>query len=116
MSAAYVIVAAAAALANGIAATLDAARSKWVLDNMTRLGVPHSQMLPLGALKLAGAAGLLLGIAVPAIGIAAAVGLVLFFIGAIATAIRARWYAHIPYPSGYLALAAASLVLGGTSV
>jgi hypothetical protein len=48
----------------------------------------------LGALKLAGAAGLLVGLAgLPAIGIAAATGLVLYFIGAVIAHLRAG----VPY-------------------
>jgi hypothetical protein len=116
MSTAYIIVAAVAALANLSAAAFDALRPRWLLANMTRLGVPHSQLLPLGVLKVAGAAGLLLGVAIPVIGIAAAIGLVVFFVGAIATAIRAHWYGHIPQPAAYLALAATSLVLGLASL
>jgi hypothetical protein len=34
-----------------------------------------------------------------------------FFVGAIVTAMRARWYAHISYPAIFLGLAVASLVL-----
>jgi DoxX-like family len=116
MSTAYIVVAAAAALANLCAATFDALRPRWLLDNMTRLGVPHSQVASLGLLKAAGAAGLVVGVAIPAIGIAAAIGLVLFFLGAIATALRARWYGHLPQPAGYLALATAALVLGLASL
>jgi DoxX-like family len=116
MSTAYIVIAAAAALANLAAATFDLLRPGWLLANMTRLGVPHSQLMPLGVLKVAGAAGLLAGIAVPVIGIAAAVGLVVFFLGAIATAARAHWYGHIPQPAAYLALAAAALVLGLASL
>lgn len=44
----------------------------------------------LGILKAAGALGLLVGIRVPLIGIAAAAGLVLFFVAAIITHLRAR--------------------------
>jgi hypothetical protein len=116
MSTAYFIVAAVAALANLIAATFDVMRPSWLLSNMTRLGVPHSQLAPLAVLKVAGAVGLIVGVAIPAIGIAAAIGLVLFFVGAIATAIRARWYGHLPQPLGYLALAGTTLVLGLASV
>jgi hypothetical protein len=109
---AYIAVTVVAALANFGAATLDASRAKWVLANMTRLGVPHSQLQLLGAIKVAGATGLLAGLGEPLIGYSAAAGLVLFFAGAIATAIHARWYAHIPYPAGFLLLAAGSLILG----
>lgn len=116
MSNAYTVVAAVTALANVLAATFDVFRPRWLLANMTRLGVPQSQLLPLGVLKLAGAAGLLVGLAIPLIGIAVATGLVLFFLGAIVTATRARWYAHLPHPCSHLVLAAASLVLGLTSI
>ena len=72
----------------------------------------HTQVTALGALKAAGAAGLLLGLlGVRFIGVAAAAGLVLFFIGAVAAHIRARVYHNIAFPGGYLGLAAASLVL-----
>lgn len=110
MFAAYVLVTVLAAIANGWAASNDFTRPAWVLDNMDRLGVPQSQLHTLGALKAAGAAGLLIGIAVPFVGVAAAVGLVLFFMGAIVTVVRARWWAHW-YPVMFLALAAGSLAL-----
>lgn len=42
-------------------------------------------------LKAAGAFGLLLGIGVPTIGLAASIGLVLLFVGAVATVMRAGW-------------------------
>ena len=107
---AYVIVTVLAAAANIYAAVIDFKRVDWVVANMTRLGVAD-RWLSLGALKAAGALGLLVGIAVPAIGIAAAAGIVLFFLGAIVTVLRARWYAHLPYPTAWLLLAAGSLVL-----
>ena len=67
-------------------------------------------------LKLAGAVGLLVGIAVPALGVAAAIGLVLFFIGAIVTHVRAQDYSSIPFPGSLLLLAVASLVFRMGSV
>jgi hypothetical protein len=112
MFTAYVIVTILAAAANTYAATNDFMRAEMVLASMNRLGVPESQLFLLGALKAAGAAGLLVGIGVPVIGLAAAVGLVLFFVGAIVTAVRAHWYTHIPQPAAFLMLASGSLVLG----
>lgn len=99
------------AVANAAAAVVDFARAPWVLANMSRAGVPESWLFPLGVAKGAAAVGLLVGIAVPAIGVAAAVGLVLYFVGAIVTALRARWPAHLPYPTAFLALAVGALVL-----
>ena len=64
----------------------------------------------LGTLKAAGAIGLLVGIAVPQIGIAAAVGLVLFFVAAIITHLRAHDYSF-GLAVVFLLLAVAALVL-----
>jgi hypothetical protein len=116
MFTAYIVIGALAAAANIYAATNDFMRADWVIDNMSRLGVPQSQLVPLGALKIAGGLGLLVGIAVPIVGVAAALGLILFFVGAIVTAVRARWYAHIAFPAAWLALAMASLVLRIASI
>ena len=57
-----------------------------------KVGVSESWITTLGILKAAGALGLLIGIAVPAIGIVAAAGLVLFFIAAIITHLRGHDY------------------------
>jgi hypothetical protein len=71
--------------------------------------VPRSWLPPLAILKGAGAAGLLLGLlGVRPLGIAAATGLVLFFIGALAAHVRARVFHNIAFPAGYFALARSS--------
>nr|WP_042178713.1 DoxX family protein [Kibdelosporangium sp. MJ126-NF4]CEL13361.1 integral membrane protein [Kibdelosporangium sp. MJ126-NF4]CTQ99051.1 integral membrane protein [Kibdelosporangium sp. MJ126-NF4] len=111
MHAAYVVVVALTAGANLVAAVGEFLRPRWLLDTMAECGVPHSWVFPLGSLKAAGAIGLLLGFAVPPIGLAAATGLVLYFVGATFTFVRARLYARIPYPAAYLLLATASLAL-----
>jgi DNA-binding transcriptional ArsR family regulator len=59
----------------------------------------------------AGALGVMIGIGVPLLGVAAATGLVLFFVVAIVVVTRARWYSHLPWPATYLFLAVASLAL-----
>ncbi|WP_411122588.1 DoxX family protein [Streptomyces sp. x-19] len=74
---------------------------------LSRPGTPW-----LGALKGAGAAGLLVGLlGFRPLGVAAAVGLVLFFVGAVVAHVRARAYATMAAPAGYLGLAVASLAL-----
>jgi hypothetical protein len=84
----------------------------FVLANSAKVHVPRSWLPMLGALKLAGAAGLLVGlVGPPAIGIAAATGLVLYFIGAVIAHLRARVLYNIAFPGAYLGLSAASLVL-----
>jgi hypothetical protein len=108
---AYVAVGALTAAANGFAAAMDFLRPAWLIKNMTTVGVEPWALGPLAVLKIAGAVGLLIGIGVPALGVAAAVGLVLFFVGAISAHIRVRDYASIPFPGMFLLLAAASLAL-----
>jgi hypothetical protein len=112
MLTAYVVVTVLTAAANTYAATADFMRAESVLANMTNLGLRHSWLFPLGALKAAGAFGLLVGIGVPLIGVAAAVGLVAFFVSAIIVHMRARapWYSY-SYPAVFLLLALGSLVL-----
>jgi hypothetical protein len=87
---------------------------KRILPGMARAGVSESWLTTLGALKTAGAVGLLLGLAgVPLIGTAAAVGLVLFFVGAIITHLRARDYSpQFGLAIGFLLLNVAALLLG----
>lgn len=111
MNTAYIVVTIATITATAFMATADFVRARFVLANSASVGVPESWLTPLGLLKAAGAAGLLLGLlGVPLIGPAAAVGLILFFIGAILTHLRARNYA-LAFPATYLLLAAASLIL-----
>jgi len=88
----YIVATILAAAANIFSATLDFIRYKPILINMAKVGVPESWITALGILTAAGALGLLIGIGVPAVGIAAAVGLVLFFIGAIITHLRGHDY------------------------
>ena len=113
MYTAYVVVpllAIAATAFSGVAALV---HFEPILPGMARAGVPESWLTMLGALKTAGAVGLLLGlIGVPLIGTAAAIGLVLFFVGAIITHLRARDYAQqFGLAIGFLLLAASTLVL-----
>jgi DoxX-like family len=110
--AAYVSLTAVTIVANAWAAATDLTQPKWVLANMDEVGVPRSWLPPLGILKGAGAAGLLLGLlGERPLGIAAAIGLVLFFTGALATHVRARVFHNIAFPGAYLALATASAAL-----
>jgi DoxX-like family len=109
MFTAYVIITIVTILANAWATVADLVRARFVLANMSEVGVPQSWLPPLAALKTAGAAGLVLGLAgVWPVGIAAAAGLVLFFTGAIATHVRARVFHNIAFPGTYFALAIAS--------
>ncbi|MFJ3882320.1 DoxX family protein [Streptomyces sp. NPDC090077] len=87
------------------------ARSKYTVEPLVQYGVPESWWNRMAAAKVAGAIGLLVGFAVPAIGIAAGIGLVLYFIGAVITTLRAKDYAHVVFPVIYSAPMAVALAL-----
>jgi hypothetical protein len=86
----YVVTIVLAALAYGYAAMLNFVGAASVRIVAQRVRVPQSWMIPLGILLASGAAGLLIGVAVPLLGIAAASGLVVYFIGALAAHARVR--------------------------
>ncbi|MFC6964529.1 DoxX family protein [Halocatena marina] len=111
---AYVAATVLTAVANAGIATLDFIHHKQVLENMAQVDVPESWLPVLGTLKAAGAVGLLVGIIVPPIGTAAAVGLTIFYIGAIITHLRAREYTIAP-ATAYLLLAVVTLAPGMAS-
>ncbi|MFI8522275.1 DoxX family protein [Streptomyces sp. NPDC085481] len=111
MSTTAIVVTAVAAFMAGFSGASIFFRAKFVVEPLAEYGVPRSWWNLLGAAKLAGAVGLLVGYAVPAIGIAAAIGLVLYFAGAAITVIRARAYGHVPFPLLYMAPAVAVLAL-----
>ncbi|MFE9706269.1 DoxX family protein [Streptomyces sp. NPDC005930] len=86
-------------------------RAPFVVDPLVSYEVPRSWWTPLAVAKVLGAAGLLAGLAVPAVGVAAAVGLVLYFAGAVVTVLRARSYKTVAFPVLYLAPVAATLAV-----
>ncbi|MGW8883316.1 DoxX family protein [Streptomyces sp. NPDC055749] len=112
MSTAYVVVTVLAAAMAGFSAVSVLARAKWVVEPLADYGVPRSWWVWLGAAKAAGAVGLLAGLLVPVIGLLAGIGLVLYFTGAVITVIRARSYAHVPFPLVYMAPVVGALALG----
>ncbi len=114
VSTAYVVVTVLAIAANAFSGVAAMVHFGPILPGMARAGVPESWLTVLGTLKTAGAVGLLLGLfGVPLIGTAAAIGLVLFFVGAIATHLRARDYSpQLGLAIGFFLLAVAALVLG----
>jgi len=108
----YVVVTLMAVAASAFVAIANFMRLKFVLTTAARVRVPESWMTTLGTLNAAAALGLLFGlIGVPPIGTAAAVGLVLYFVGAIITHLRARDYSIGP-AAAFLVLAVAALILG----
>lgn len=91
-------------------------RNKLIVESYTRLGVPDSWLNPLAATLLAGAAGLVAGLWWAPIGIAAGIGLVLYFAGAIGFHVRGKDWQNLAPPTVALLLAVAALVLRIASV
>jgi hypothetical protein len=114
MLAAYVAVTVVAAIANASAAVLSFTHHKSVVETVERLRVPVSWMVPLGFLLAAGSLGLLAGFAIPALGTAAACGLVLYFLFAAGAHIRARDTRLLAWVNwaAFFTLAVAALVVG----
>jgi DoxX-like family len=86
----YLVVTILAALLNGYAATLSLVGAESVKAVADRLQISQQWMLPFGVLQASGAVGLLLGLVVPALGAAAAIGLSLYFICAVTAHLRAH--------------------------
>ncbi|WP_262391423.1 DoxX family protein [Nocardiopsis sp. CNR-923] len=98
--------------ANVAAAALDLVEARFVVANATEVGLPRWSVRPLGAVKVVGIAGLVLGLlGAPLVGEAAAAGLVLFYVGAVAAHVRVRVLYNLYFAGSFLALAVASLVL-----
>ena len=114
MLAAYVAVTVVAVIANAYAAVLSFTHHKSVVETVERLRVPLSWMVPLGFLLAAGSLGLLAGFALPALGTAAACGLVLYFLFAAGAHIRARDTRLLAWVNwaAFFTLAVAALVVG----
>jgi predicted LPLAT superfamily acyltransferase len=84
----YIVTTLVAALANGYAAALNFAGAESVKIVADRVRVSRKWMIPLGALLASGATGLLAGFVVPGLGMAAAIGLVVYFICALSAHAR----------------------------
>jgi hypothetical protein len=84
----YLVATILAAAANAYAASLNFAGAESVKVVADRVQVSQRWMVPFGTLLAAGAVGLLTGFVVPALGAAAAIGLVVYFICAVAAHLR----------------------------
>ncbi|WP_330330290.1 DoxX family protein [Streptomyces sp. NBC_00536] len=107
---AYLAIATLLTLALTFSAVFTARRAEPVISNMRAVAVPDSWLPGLAAAKAAGAAGLVIGFWIAPLGMAAAVGLALYFVGAVATHVRVKHYAFAP-AAVLLMLSVASLLL-----
>jgi hypothetical protein len=104
----YVVITILVALANSYAAALNFVGAESVKVVADQVQVSQRWMIPFGVLLASGALGLVIGFAVPALGVAAAIGLVVYFICALSAHVRV----HDPKIAGavsFLALAVAAL-------
>lgn len=114
-----IVVAAVTVVANVSIVVADLSRARFVVDNVTEVGLSTSWIPVVATLKGAGALGLVVGIAglvtgllaAEILGVAAAVGLLLFYTGALVTHVRARVFHNIAYPAAFWLLAAGCVVL-----
>lgn len=82
-----------------------------VVETYTRVGVAEERLNHLAVILLAGAVGLVAGLAWAPIGIAAAVGVIVYFALAVAAHVRAHDLGNVATPVVIELLAVAALVL-----
>jgi hypothetical protein len=91
MHTAYLVVTLAAIALNGFSGVSALVHFAPIIPGMEAAGVPLSWLtFPIGTLKTLGALGLVVGLWIPPIGLAAAAGLVIFFICAMYTHVLAN--------------------------
>ncbi|WP_225730068.1 MULTISPECIES: DoxX family protein [unclassified Nocardia] len=109
METGYVVLSVSTAAMVLVAAWIDVGRAEWVRGNMAAYGVPEWALTALCVIKAVGGIGLLAGVWYPPLGLAAALGLAVYFLGAVVVVARARWYRHLRYPVPFLLLAAVTM-------
>lgn len=93
---AYAVVAALLALTLTASATFTLQRNEQIVASMRQVEVPDAWLPRLATTKAAGAIGLIAGLWVAPIGIAAALGVTLYFVGAVISHLRVRNYELAP--------------------
>jgi DoxX-like protein len=113
MSTAYLAVTLSAVAANGFSGIAALLHFQPIMGGMAKASVPVSWLtFPIGTLKTLGALGLAAGLVIRPLGVSAAIGLVLFFVCAVYTHIRAGDYgAQFGLAIGFLGLNVAALAL-----
>jgi hypothetical protein len=111
MFVATVIVSSLLAAALAFSAARKLSHRPEVVRTYVRAGVPEDKLDYLALILLSGAAGLVLGLFWGPIGVAAAAGLLIYFIVAVAFHIRADDAEHLPTPLAISLIAAAALIL-----
>ncbi|MDC3724403.1 DoxX family protein [Rhodococcus sp. Rp3] len=101
----------ACVVANTFIVAADLGRARFVLANSAEVGLRPDTLPYLAVLKGAGVFGLMAGLAgIPLLGLAASVGLVLFYLCAVGAHVRASVFHNIAFPVFFLALALSAAV------
>jgi DoxX-like family len=111
MSAATIAVSSLLALALAYSAARKLSHRPEVVATYTRVGVPEDRLNHLAVVLLAAAVGLVVGLFWAPIGIAAAIGLIVYFVVAIAAHVRHHDTANASTPVAIELMAIAVLVL-----
>jgi hypothetical protein len=111
MSIATAIVSSLLASAMAYSAVRKLGHKERYISGYIRVGVPEEKLNYLALILIAGAAGLIIGLFWAPIGVAAAVGVILYFSTAIAFHIRADDAKNLPTPLTLLILGAAAFAL-----
>lgn len=111
MSTAYHVVSVISALWVGFSGYSLFTKQGFVAEPLEKYGVPRSLWNPLALAKSLGAIGLLGGLWIPGVGIAAAIGLIVYFVGAVITTLWARSFKTTVFPVLYLVPVIATLIL-----
>lgn len=107
----YITITIVAAFANAYAASMNFVGAESVKAVADKVQVSPRWMIPFGVLLGCGALGLLIGFAVPALGIAAATGLTVYFICALGAHLRVQ-DPGVGGAISFLVLAVAALIAG----
>ena len=113
---AYAIVGVLLSLLLLMSASAKLTRNPKVVEGMTAVGVPLSMFPFLAGAEIAGAVGLIVGLWIAPLGIAAAIGVVLYFVGAVLTHVRKSDFKGVPTPLVILIASGAVLALRATSM
>ncbi|KDN87201.1 DoxX family protein [Kitasatospora cheerisanensis] len=98
-------------LANAYEVGAKLLRARFVVQNATAVGLDPRHLPLLAALEGAGVLGVLAGLCgLRELGLAAGIGLVLFFIGAVLAHLRARVLHNLAFPLVFLLLAIAPVL------
>lgn len=97
-------------LANGFEVAAKAVGAQFVLSNCAEVGIDRKWIPYLAMIEGAGVAGLIVGLAgVRPLGLAAAMGLMAFFLVAVGVHLRTRVLHNLAFPLTFLALAVAAV-------